>query len=239
VKLEYGNKATDWTPPVEDVAAASAAAQGTANTAATNAGSALSTLATMRSNGYIDASEKPALIKEYNAAYYETGDIQAKGTAYGLTALTAAYANAYNLLGAYLAGLSPSWSDTTTDTPITPAVDQAKWLDYYTTRQTLLNAIAEEAGKRAQWSQVGGTGKPADNATRNQVYFQDTDPVSSPGGVVDGAIWISSTKAWQRVSGAWQPYVGAGSVDTTQLAGSAATDVTEFTFSNYSWSNIA
>lgn len=145
---------------------AAAAAQGTANTAATNAGSALSTLETMRSNGYLDASEKPEVIKKWQAIADERPGIYAQGTGYGLTALRDAYQAAYSALGTYLGGLSPAWNDTSTDTPITPATDLATWTAYYTSKQALLNAISDEAAKRAQWSLVGGTGKPLDNAGR-------------------------------------------------------------------------
>lgn len=389
-------------------AVAAAAAQGTADTAAGNASSALSTLATMRSNGYLDASEKPAVIKAWQAISDEQTRIYNQGTTYGLTALRDAYSTAYTNLGTYLAGLSPSWSDTTVDTPITPATDQATWAAYYSSRQALLSAVADEAAKRADWGQVGGTAKPADNAgkvldtravndppsayavgnfrefkqtasiglstaeafcvvetikgwadssggqatqwayvasgevwkrsaptaatswgawvrdldrsvytgsldatrntvtysssapsapadgdiwidtsvtprtvrmrlggvwqlagtyvngtaqltddanlgltalwsgvagtgkpddyaTRNPVYFQDADPGSVP----NGSIWITSTKAWQRVAGAWQPYVGAGSVDTGELAAGAATGVAIVTFAAISFNNIA
>lgn len=165
VKLELGNKSTDWTPPVEDVDAATSAAQGAANTANNNASNALTTLATMRSNGYIDAAEKPALIKAWQAIYDEANGIYTQGTTYGLTALRDAYNSAFISLATYLGGLSPGWSDTSADTPITPAVDQAAWAAYYSARQTLLNAISDETAKRAQWDQVGGSGKPENNAT--------------------------------------------------------------------------
>jgi hypothetical protein len=135
---------------------AAAAAQTTATGAATNASSALSTLATMRSNGYLDAAEKPALIKAYQAVYDEYPGIYGQGTSYGLTALRNAYESATDGLSGYLASLSPSWNDTTTDTPITPATDQATWAAYYSARQALLNAIAGEAGKRANWTQTSG-----------------------------------------------------------------------------------
>lgn len=141
-------------------------AQSTASTAAGNASSALSTLATMRSNGYIDAAEKPALIKQWLAIRDEQAGIYAQGSAYGLTTLRDAYLSAYQALVTYLGSLSPTWDNTAYDTPITPATDQATWSAYYSARQTLLNAIADEAAKRAQWSGVSGSGKPLDNAGR-------------------------------------------------------------------------
>lgn len=145
---------------------AAATAKGVADAAAINAGSALSTLQTMRSNGYIDAAEKPALIKAWQAISDEVTGIYHQGTSYGLTTLRDAYGSAKDALGAYLTSLSPGWTDTTSDTPITPAVDQAAWAAYYSARQALLNAITDEAAKRAEWAQVSGSGKPLDNAGR-------------------------------------------------------------------------
>lgn len=136
--------------------AAASAAQSMATTAAGNASSALSTLATMRSNGYLDAAEKPALIKEYQALTDEDDGIVARANGYGIVTERDAYVTALSALSTYLAGLSPSWSDTTTDTPITPATDVAKWTLVYSTRQAVLNKIAEEAGKVAAWTGVGG-----------------------------------------------------------------------------------
>ena len=48
----------------------------------------------------------------------------------------------------------PWWNDTTQDTYITPATDQAVWLAFYNARQDLLNTIADAAGKRATWTGV-------------------------------------------------------------------------------------
>jgi hypothetical protein len=164
----------------------------TANTASTNASNALSTLQNMRSNGFLDAAEKPALIREWNAIYGEVNGIYAEGTAYGLTALRDAYNTAFAGLASYLDSLSPSWSNTTVDTPITPATDQAAWLAYYNARQALLNAIASEAGKRAVWATVIGPGRPSDNATR------DVTLVSS------GSIFIAGNSIEKTASpGSW------------------------------------
>lgn len=132
------------------------AAQTAASTAAGDASSALSTLATMRSNGYLDAAEKPAVIQKWQALSNElTGNV-AQANAFGITSERDAYVTAINALASYLTSLSPSWDNTTTDTPITPAVDNGKWADVYYNRQVLLNKIADEAAKRANVLQISG-----------------------------------------------------------------------------------
>ncbi|MFN3303036.1 MAG: hypothetical protein ACK44A_04875, partial [Roseateles sp.] len=109
-------------PSIAAAQAAADAAQGTATTAAGNASSALSTLATMRSNGYLDAGEKPGLIRAWQAIYDEQPGIYASASAMGgLNSQRDAYYTAYAALNAYLSSLSPAWNDTSTDTPITPA----------------------------------------------------------------------------------------------------------------------
>jgi hypothetical protein len=144
------------------VGAAADAAAATANTASTNATNALSTLATMRSNGFLDASEKPGLIREWIGINGERAGIVAQANAYGIVTERNAYTAAHDALWAYLTSLSPAWDNTTTDTPITPAVDQANWLALYNGRQALLNKIAEVAGQRAVWASVNN--RPANLA---------------------------------------------------------------------------
>lgn len=139
------------------------AAQNTANTASTNATAAQSLLATMRSNGYIDAAEKPALMREWNYIVGEYSPLTAQAAAYNITTEKTSYDDAYTALSVYLASLSPSWTDTSTDTPVTPAVDQAKWNDYYYHRGRVTQRIAEEAGKRSIWAST--TGRPTNLAS--------------------------------------------------------------------------
>lgn len=173
VQVERGATATQYKPGVEPgstrgapagtpvagqaaevLVADAATAKATATSAAANASSALSTLATMRSNGYLDASEKPALIKQVQGLQGEYAGILARANAYGIVTERDAYTNAKGALETYLDSLSPSWADTSADTPITPATDQTKWYDFYQARQALLNKIAEVAGTRATWDGI-------------------------------------------------------------------------------------
>ena len=211
------------------------AAQATANTASTTATAAQSLLATMRGNDYLDAAEKPSIIREWNMIAGEYSGIAGQASDFGLS--ITAYANAYTALSVYLQGLSPSWSDVSQDTPITPAVDQAKWADYYNTRQALLNATAAEAAKRAQWAQVSGAGKPADYATRDVTFVAQGgitvtgNDLQKTGGV--GGAWDAS--AYSRES-----YVGGAYVSFSPTAANTEVMVglnTDPTFDS-SWSSL-
>lgn len=173
---------------VTDVRAASdaaAAAQGTANGAASSAASALSTLSTMRSNGFLDAAEKPAVIREWLAIANERGGIVAQANAYGIATERDAYTAQHDALNAYLSGLSPAYNDTTTDTPITPAVDQAQWTAFYTVRQALLNRIAAVAGERAAWLNING--RPANLAGLSGVEAIRNDELALGQNLITGS----------------------------------------------------
>ncbi|HEY0960910.1 MAG TPA: hypothetical protein VGE69_00960 [Pseudomonadales bacterium] len=68
--------------------------------------------------------------------------------------------------------------------------------------------------QQQQWSDVTGTGKPADNATRNNFTYAASAP-SSP---ANGDFYYNTTDKWlyQRVSGVWQ-LVGTGYTNVGQL----------------------
>lgn len=195
-------------PSITAAQDAADAAQSTATSAGTNATTALTRLAAIDSDGVLSRGEKPEIIKAWQAISDEYTGIASVGTAYGLTSLVSAYVSAVNSLSSYLSGLSPVWSDTSQDTTIVPAVDRAYWAAVYSTRQALLDAIASAAGTVASWAGVTGSGKPENNATRNKLFKQDTDPAAVVGAVVDGDRWQQTTSGvvtaiYDRVSGAW------------------------------------
>lgn len=79
IKLEKGNRATDWTPAPEDVDAGIANAQTTADTAKTNAATAQSTADTAKANAA--TAQSTANTAKANAAAAQTAAGEAlKGT---------------------------------------------------------------------------------------------------------------------------------------------------------------
>lgn len=140
---------------------------------------------------------------------------------------------------------SPTDGDLWCDTSLTPNVWKVRlggtWqpaASYVTNTADIVDGA--NLGLTAVWTGVTGTGKPADNATRNYTYSQSGDPVSSPGGVVNGETWLqtSTGKTFVRVSGAWVAVVGTGSVNTNELADQAATVVAVFSDTGVTYSNI-
>lgn len=134
---------------------------------------------------------------------------------------------------------SPTDGDFWIDTSVTPNTIRVRLGGSWQLAGTYVNGTAQivddaNLGLTALWAGITGTGKPADNATRNYTYQQSGDPAVSPGGVVDGEVWLntSTNKTYQRYGGVWRPYVGTGSVDTGELAANAATTLAEAFFTS-------
>lgn len=78
IKVEFGTKATDWTPAPEDVEAAVAAAQAQADVAVAD-------LANYASDSKISPTEKSALKQQWNDIQSQYEEVEANVTRYGLT----------------------------------------------------------------------------------------------------------------------------------------------------------
>ena len=130
------------------------AAQSAAVAAQADATSSLADLADIGTDGKLHKSEKKVAIREYNALINEQSGITARADGYGITTEKTAYTTAVTALTTYLNGLSPAWNSTTSTTTITRTTWNQKWNDVYTTRQALLNKIAQLAGERAEWANV-------------------------------------------------------------------------------------
>lgn len=156
----------DYVPPQLDAAILAAqAAAGDATAAQADATAALSALTDIGADGKLAPAEKKVTIREYNDVINEQTGIGLRADGYGITTEKTTYNNAITALTSYLVGLSPAWNSTTSTTTITRTTWNSKWNAVYTSRQALLNKIAEEAGERATWATVTGTGRPEDNAT--------------------------------------------------------------------------
>lgn len=208
---------------------AAATAASNAATAAASArdvaDAATAALATIASNNWLSKGEKPDVILRWAAISDEQAGIDARATAMGITTEKTAYDAKVAVLAAYLAGLSPTWSDVTQDTEISSSAFLGNFANVYATRQALLNKIAEVAATLATWASVTGTGKPADNATRNNLTYSTTAP-SSP---ADGDLWCDTSvtpRVWRiRLAGAWQA-AASYVTDTAQISDGAQLGLT-------------
>lgn len=213
--------------------ARAAAARAVADSALGSAAAANTELGKIASDNILTRGEKPQVILDASAIDAERPGILARASGYGITTERTAYDDAVTGLFSYLAGLSPDYDDVSQDTSIVGSTFRLNFGTVYATRQALLDKIAELAGTTAVWSSVSGTGKPADNATKNTVTYSATAP-GSPG---NGDVWVDTSTTPHttklRVAGAWQ--VGANlstgalaqldSVATAQIAAGAVHDI--------------
>lgn len=180
-----------------------ATAQATANTAVTSAATANTAIANIGSDSILSPSEKPSIAQDYAVITSEQAGIAARATAYSITTEKTAYDSAVSALTTYLGGLTGWNTIPGGDVAIVGATFRSKFADVYTTRQTVLNKIAEVAGTLAAWSGVSGVGRPADNAT--------SDVVLVGGGVVvtgNSATKVTGVTAWDAHVYSLDSYVG-------------------------------
>ena len=163
IKLELGNKPTDWTPAPEDVQAeidaadaAAATAQSTANsasTAASNAQTSANTannlLSDIANDNKLTASEKQETKKEWDAIVSEKTKNDSQADTFGVS--KTAYGTAYNALNTYI---TPLLSNLTTTSDITGTTFRSTFKAYYDARTDLLNAIAAKARTLANTAQT-------------------------------------------------------------------------------------
>ena len=209
-----------------------------ASTALTNASnaqiaadSANNKLADIAADNKLTPVEKKAIRAEWDAAYAEYAGIIAQATAFGVTTEKTSYDNAIKALGTYLNNAvtytlgttPPNWitdANLSATTTIVGATFRSNWSALYSTRQALLNKIAEVAATKADWSTITGSGKPENGATKNTIYRQST----TPSGGTNGDIWVdtSITPNVQKilVGGTWQisSTVGASFDNTSPSA---------------------
>lgn len=149
IKIEKGNKATDWTPAPEDidneilVAKQNAAnAQNTANTAAQNAIDANKKLSDIANDNIVTPQEKPDTLKEWKQIEAERPKLVAQAGTYNIN--TDNYNNYYVALANYLTN-SGVFLDMNVSTNVDGREFKNNFQNYYDVRQDLLKAISDAA----------------------------------------------------------------------------------------------
>jgi hypothetical protein len=125
---------------------------------------ALNSISIIVSDGYLDRSEKPAVVREWLAIVNESSTYAARTAALGLAghATYATYSAAYLALSAYLGGLSPAYDNLSLDTAIVGSTFRGKFTDYYYARQLLVDLFTATAKAAADAAQA-----TANSKTRN------------------------------------------------------------------------
>jgi hypothetical protein len=114
-----------------------------ADNAVIDAENALALIGAVSNDGVLSTSEKPAVVQQYNIILAEFTGILNQADGLGITTERTAYANAENALEIYIEGLLPAYDDYTQSTIIVRVDFNNAFELYYTTKQTLLNAIYE------------------------------------------------------------------------------------------------
>ena len=152
LQLERGSKVSDWTPSPEDVTEEINDAKNKAEEAEKNALESLEEareankqLSDMASDSILTPSEKQNIARTWEEIKVEKPLISKQAEGYKVS--TATYDSVFNALQSYVNTLG---LDLTTNTDIAPVTFNAKFNDYYTERQLVLNKIAEESKKQAE-----------------------------------------------------------------------------------------
>lgn len=225
------NNAVTVAEDAEDAAAAAAVSAAAANTLLTD----------IASDDRLTALEKQSLRLEWDKEIVGKAGIEAQATAFGITTENTAFVNALVALGTYLNGgaawsyspsVIPLWisdAQLSTTTVIVGSTLRNNWSNYTSARQTLLNKIASEAAKRADWSLVTGPNKPEDGATSNRQFRSSSEPAPA-GGLRENDVWINPSynigggitiqRALIYKGGTWHT-MGSYVTNTTQLVDGA------------------
>ena len=160
-----GTVNADLVPSINAAQTAANNAALSASNAQSSANAANAAIANIGSDSILSKGEKPQVVQDWLAVDSERLGIVAQANVYSIVTERDNYNVAWGNLSSYLSGLSPAYNDTSQDTPISGASFRLYWVQLYDARQILLNKIADEAGKRAIWANVGGAGRPEDGAT--------------------------------------------------------------------------
>lgn len=132
IKIEKGNKATDWTPAPEDI-------QEQLNNAQNSANAANQKLADIANDNVLTASEKPDVIKEWQVIDAEFPHIRSQAITFSVNYDNFSYF--YLQLSNYL--ISIEYANLTKDNPINGVEFRQKFVSYYTERTDLLKRISD------------------------------------------------------------------------------------------------
>lgn len=182
-----------------------------AGAAQQDATEALEDLADIAADNKLTPAEKKAVRKEWDQILAERASILIQADSFGITTEKTNYINDFNTLATYLNNLTtyslsttspytppttpPNWitdANLSVTTTITGTIFRNYWKNMYADRQALLNKIAAEAAKRADWNLTAG--KPDDEEILNAGHPLNKNPDLQ--GAVNGA---ETAPSWSRV----------------------------------------
>lgn len=199
-------------------------AQAAANAAQTDATTSLTALTDIATDGKLTPGEKKEVIRDYTELTNGQAAIDAQATTYNVTTEKTNYDAAITALTSYLATLtSPyAWNSMAGNTTVDRTTFRQKFLDAYSTRQAVLQRIADLVT-------FGNTAGQGPNLLLSEYSYFDSGtlpPLSDAGGVItpsfDVTVPLSATDAGSlqflvndaagNISSSWC-YLGASATD--------------------------
>lgn len=171
--------------------------------------------------------EKQAVRKEWNAIEAEYTGIAAQALTLGVGYST--YTTTRAALGTYLnngtawSSGPPSWisdANLETTTTIVGSTFRQKFSDFYSAKQTLLNAIANAASQTATWDGVSGYGKPESFATNGATIGYNL--LKNGGGTAFANDFVAT---WNKMTAAnISTYMANAAIDSALIKNAAITN---------------
>lgn len=195
ITLESGTSLATIDDYARQQAAEALSVAATAESTANNANTQVSNIVL---DSKFTPNEKVAIRREWDSISAERAGINSQAQTYSIGLEQSAYDSAFQGLANYLnngvtwsSGV-PSWindANLGTTTDIVGATFRSTFTTYYNARQTLLNKISDEAGKRATW--FGGiSGRPSDDALLNSRLRARSN-------------WVRGFATWTLGAGCW------------------------------------
>jgi phage replication-related protein YjqB (UPF0714/DUF867 family) len=186
LKVEKGNRATAWSPSVEDVNTYIGSVESTAN-------QAKSDIADMSSDSKITPIEKVQLKKEWATITAEKTTYYNMGTTFGATAQRDAYNTSYNNLNTLLNGSGGVLTNMSTTSTVNATTFRATFDDYYDKLAILIRTTSEKAKTLADTAQT-----TANDLKNNIVPAIATRVTTVENRTTDGAIinTVTSSTKW-------------------------------------------
>lgn len=171
-------------------------------------------IASITSDNMLDKGDKARVIADWAVIADEVNDVLSKADS--LAVDRGAYYSAYIALGNYL---PVGWNDVTVDTPIDGPTFRQKFTDYYTAKQSLINAMNAKAATIATYLAVPDTRNdntpPSGYAVGHMKEFKDQSVIGIPGASSGNYCSVETVKSWNDSSGGnaiqWA-YIDSGTV---------------------------
>jgi hypothetical protein len=165
--------------------------ESTADAAEVSATMANSEITNITSDNVLSKNEKPSVKLQYDTIIVEQSGIDTLATTYGVTTEKTNYDNAVTALTLYITGLSPLYTDFTTNTVMVGTTFRSRFASVYSTKQILLNKISDIAKIAIDSAQgVADAAVPTADAAAAAAHQARTQTVIDYGLITTGTLEV-------------------------------------------------